>query len=153
MRLDIVPGGIFGHCDLFDVDTLTVIDHKVVGAEKHREYKRNGPGMRYRSQAHLYGKGWAHLGLTPKEVAIAFYPRGGLLSGLYVWSEPYDPSIADAALQRMDAITEAAVVLDVEHHPERYAMFEAETGHHCTYCPWLQPGSDTGKGCPGHLRS
>jgi hypothetical protein len=146
-----IRDGLTGSCDLFDCDSWTVIDHKIVGTASMRTYKRDGPSTVYRAQAHLYGMGWARLGLPVHEVALAFYPRGGLLSGLYVWSEPYDPAIAQAALDRYDRIVEAAVALDVEHHPQRYRDLPRVAGHRCTYCPWLRPGDDTGHACPGHL--
>jgi hypothetical protein len=149
-RLEIAPG-LTGSCDLFDADTMTVIDHKVLGTTTMREYKTMGPPKEYRAQAHLYGKGYARLGLAVREVALAMYPRSGLLSGLHVWSEPFDESVADAAIARMHQITEAAVALDVEHHPENYRLIPRESSHRCTYCPWFKPGMDAGDGCPGHM--
>jgi hypothetical protein len=147
----LIVSGLIGSCDLFDVDHLAVIDHKVVGATAMTEYKRNGPPDAYRAQIHLYGKGYRKLGLPVSQVALAFYPRGGMLSGLYVWSEPFNETVADAALNRLWQITEAIVALDVEHHPERYAMIPRVSGHRCTWCPWLRPGSDKGDACPGYL--
>lgn len=149
-RLEIVAG-LGGSCDLYDADIATVIDHKVVGTTSMSKYKKEGPPDQYRAQAHLYGKGYANLGLPVKEVALAFYPRGGMLSGLHVWSEPFDPAIADTALQRMWTITETVAALDVEHAPERYALIPSEPGHRCTWCPWFKPGTPVGATCPGHL--
>lgn len=149
-RLEIAPG-LIGSCDLFDGDTLTVVDHKVLGTTTMREYKTMGPPPEYRKQAHLYGKGYLRLGLPVREVALVFYPRSGLLSGVHVWSEPFDEAIADEAIARLHQITEAAVALDVEHRVENYRLIPREPAHRCTYCPWFKPGADMGDGCPGHM--
>jgi hypothetical protein len=144
----IVPG-MPGHCDCYDVDTATVIDWKFPGVTKMTAYKKGGPSLQYRSQAHLYGKGWSQLGAPVKDVAIVFFPRGGMLSGMHIWSEPFDVAIADAALARYYGTTELALALDVEHFPENYMRIPATKGHACTYCNWFKPGDDTGTGCPG----
>jgi hypothetical protein len=149
-RLQIVPG-LIGSCDLYDADHAAVIDHKVVGTTAMTEYKRNGPLDTYRAQVHLYGKGYRRLGLPVHQVALAFFPRGGMLAGLHVWSEPFDETVADAALARVWQITEAIVALNVEHYPERYQHIPRVTGHRCTWCPWLRPGPDKGDACPGYL--
>lgn len=95
---ELLPAG--GKCDLYDADRLVVIDHKIVGTASQKKYKANGPGRQYRAQAHLYGKGHRLEGKPVEHVAIAFWLRGGRLTDLYVWTEPYDESIADAALER-----------------------------------------------------
>jgi len=138
-----------GHCDCLDIDTLTVIDWKNVGVEPMREYRKNGPSEVYRCQAHLYGLGWTRKGIPIREVAIVFFSRGGLLSKMHIWSEPYNEQLALDTLDRYDKVVELSVALDVEHHPERYKLIETSPGHHCRYCNWLSPGPDTGIGCPG----
>lgn len=147
----LVTDGLIGSCDLYDADTATVIDHKVVGATTMKEYVRNGPSSQYRIQAHCYGKGFHRLGLPVQNVAIAFYPRSGQLAGLHVWSEAFDETVADAALDRLWKITEAVDTLGVEYHAERYAFIPATPGHSCTWCPWFQPGAAVGVTCPGHM--
>lgn len=147
-----VREGLTGSADLYDADDGgTVIDHKIVGETSMRTYKREGPSAQYRSQIHLYGRGLINLGLPVSTVAIAFFPRGGMLSGLHVWSEPFDPAVAEAALARHDQILEAACALGVDEHPERYAEFPTQTGHRCTWCPFFSPGSEVGRACPGHM--
>lgn len=143
--------GLVGSCDLFDVDTFTVIDHKVIGETMMSEYKKNGPPAQYRAQAHLYGMGFERLGLPVREVALAFYPRAGMLAGLHVWSEPYSPAVAEAALARHDQILELACAFGVDEHPDRYQLIPRTPSHACNWCPWFQPGPDTGVTCPGHL--
>lgn len=146
-----IRDGLTGTLDLYDADHATVIDHKVPGATSLAEQKKRGPRAGYIAQAHLYGFGLARLGLPVSDVALAMYPRGGLLSGLWIWTEPYDPAVALAALERHDAILEAVTALNVTEHPERYQLLPRETGHHCTYCPYWTAGPDTGNGCPGML--
>lgn len=96
---------ITGSCDLYDIETNTVIDHKVVGATKLNTIPKKGPGDQYRIQAHLYGLGWSLRGYEVNEVAVKFYPRNNpsLLAG-YFWSEKYDENIALDALQRANEI-------------------------------------------------
>ena len=146
----LLPGG---SCDLYDTWTETVIDHKVVGTSSMQRYKRDGPRRQYRVQLHVYGLGWEIAGRAPRNVALAFYPRGGLLSGLWVWTEPYDGQIAIDAITRLTSIRQLTISLDPEAHPERWALIPATADHGCTYCPWWRPGStDLSSGCPGEVR-
>ncbi len=144
--------GLSGSCDLYDVDNGgTAIDHKIIGETAMRSYKRDGPTPQYRAQIHLYGLGLVNLGLPVSTVAIAFYPRGGMLSGMHVWTEPYDPAVAHDALARHDQILEAACALGVDEHPENYVHIPTQPGHRCTWCPFFSPGAEVGRACPGHM--
>jgi hypothetical protein len=147
-KFNIAPG-MPGHCDCLDTDTWTVMDWKFPGTSKMSEYKSKGPSPLYRAQAHLYGKGWVDLGAPIKDVAIVFLPRGGFLSGMYIWSEPYELVRAEAALERYYDVTNLAVALDVEHYPQNYKLIPTVRGHDCTYCEWFKPGEDKGTSCPG----
>lgn len=145
-----LPAGISGSCDLYDRETGGVIDWKVTSPDNIKKYRRSGPGRQYRTQAHLYGLGMLLAGEHPRYVADVFLPRGGLLSGLHVWSEPFDPSVAADAITRYQATRDALVAVDPELHPERWAMFPTADAH-CNWCPFHLPMSaDLGKGCPGH---
>lgn len=106
---ELLPSG--GKCDLYDAHTHTVIDHKIVGQEPLKKYRLNGPGEQYRTQAHLYGLGYANAGHHVKNVAVAFWKRGGRLSDLYVWTEHYQPQIALDALERYRIIRDQALTL------------------------------------------
>jgi hypothetical protein len=147
-RLEVRPG-LEGSCDAYDVRRHAVVDHKVVGPSKLREYKISGPSEQYRKQVHIYGKGYRRLGLPVREVAIAFYPRAGQLSGMHVWSEPFNEAIADETIARVDTVLQLVVEMDVEHHPEHYKAIPRQPGRNCLYCPWMRPGPDTGRACPG----
>jgi len=139
--------GLSGSCDLYDTHTDTVIDHKVVGSTTLADAKAHGPTPQYRIQVHTYGLGWERLGKQPREVAIAYWPRSGYLSGLYVWREPYDRSIADAALDRLSNISAAALSLDIVEHPERTALIPAAPSDSCSHCAYKSSAARDG-GCP-----
>lgn len=141
-----------GSCDAYDTHTHTVIDHKVVGDSSMRHYRRNGVREQYRIQAHLYGLGWENAGHTPATVALAFYPRGGMLGGLWVWSEPYDRQAALDALTRLGTIRDLLIALDPESRPPMWTHIPATPSGSCRFCPWWRPAStDLSIGCPGEL--
>lgn len=92
---------ITGSTDLFDLDTGTVVDWKIVGQTTLLSSKANGPIPQYRRQIHLYGYGLTRRGLTVKNVAIAFLPRNHVtLSAAYLWAEPYNEHIALRTIAR-----------------------------------------------------
>lgn len=136
--------GVSGSCDLYDVERATVIDHKVVGHTALKKYTDQGPSSQYRTQVHLYGKGYRQAGYPVEEVAIAFYPRSGYLTDLHVWAEPYNETVADQALARAATIQQLTKVLPVGQipaHPDQAA---------CTWCPFYRPGGPAdATGCPG----
>lgn len=144
----LVPKGSF---DAYFIPTRTVMDWKFPGSTKFKEYTKNGPGDVYRKQAHLYGFGCEEAGLPVEEVAIVFMSRAGTLSGMHVWSEPYDRSVAEEALDRVSRVHMISLELDVARHPENFREFPKSPGDACRYCPWLNPGPDTGVTCPGDL--
>ena len=98
---------ITGHADLFDIETGTVTDWKIVGKttlDKVRRARHPGPG--YRIQSHAYGRGFVRRGLTVTTVQVAFLPRNEpSLSGAFIWSEPYDEQVALDALERADRLS------------------------------------------------
>lgn len=136
---------VTGSSDLYDRFTGTVIDHKVVGPTQLKKYKAHGPGDQYRSQGHLYGRGFTRAGLRVKRVMIVFLPRNGSLDDAYIWSETYDEQVALDALQRVTGISLVTA-----------ALGHAALGHleavesYCAMCPYLRRGStDLAAGCPG----
>lgn len=106
---------ITGHADLFDLATGEVTDWKIVGKSTLTKVKANGPTPTYRQQAHLYGRGFTRRGLQVNRVRIAFLPRNEpSLAGAHIWSEPYDESIALAALARADMFATAIAMLGLD---------------------------------------
>jgi hypothetical protein len=145
-----LPFGISGSSDLYDRDIAAVVDWKVTSLDSIRRYRRSGPGQQYRVQAHLYGLGMLLAGERPQHVADVFLPRGGLLDGLWIWTEPFSPKVAADALKRYDATRTALIMLDPEKHPERWALFPTAPAY-CEWCPFYLPRSgDLSQGCPGH---
>jgi hypothetical protein len=141
-----------GSCDLYDTWTGGVIDWKVVGAAALKRHKLSGPSQRYVVQGHLYGLGFRRLGLWVNTVSLALLPRAGMLTGLTTWTTGYDESIALAALSRLGDIACLTYDLDLENHPERWAMVPAAPSSSCNYCPMFKAGSPVdGAGCPGEL--
>lgn len=104
---ELLPKG--GNLDLYVISRKTVVDHKTTSLEKLRAYRLNGPGQQYRYQGHLYGRGLRLMGVDVEHVAIAFWPRGGRLSDLWVWTEPYSEQVAVEALDRYRTIRDLAL--------------------------------------------
>lgn len=138
-----------GSADLYDRLSAVNNDWKLVGKSSHDKYRRQGPGEKYRIQAHLYGLGQANAGHPPARVAVTFIGRHHELM-VHVWSEPYDERIAVAALARLDRIRTQAMQLEPDQHPENWAAIPTPDKPNCRFCPWLKPGStDLATGCPG----
>lgn len=124
---------ITGHSDLFHVPTGTVIDHKIIGPSQLKKYRLHGPGDQYRTQAHLYGKGFTDDGgWGPcRTVAIAFLPRDGELHQAYFWSEPYDPHLAAEALARANRLWALLQVVGIDQALATTTLCDDQW---CTWC-------------------
>jgi hypothetical protein len=141
--------GVSGTADLFDLNTKTVIDLKVPGTSKMTAYRKGGPSETYRIQAHLYGYGYTREGIEVDRVAIWFLPRAGSLASSFLWSEPYDESVALQTLSRYEDLLLLADELQVEHNPERLALIPKENSQ-CAFCPWYSKNStDNPAACNG----
>lgn len=140
---------ISGHVDLFDRVTGTVVDWKSVGPTQLRKYRSKGPGDQYRTQAHLYGRGYAGAGHTVNNVMIVFLARNGDLDDTVIWTEPYDERIALDALQRLSGIKLATTLTGPA------ALESLPTAdNYCTGCPFYRARStDVTKACPGHPKN
>jgi hypothetical protein len=144
---------IAGSADLYDRETGTVFDWKIVGVTSLQKYRRNGPGDQYRIQANLYGLGMENAGEKPKRVAIVFLPRHHVLEP-YVWVDEYRRDVAEQGLARLDAIRELVLKTDPEANPQLWALFPTSPEARCIFCPWHKTGSvDLTVGCPGHTKA
>jgi len=142
--------GLSGTVDLFDVANGIVIDHKCVGATSMKARKLEGPTHQQLVQLHIYAYGLEQQGHEVKQVALAFYPLGGMLSGLHVWVGDYNEQIALDAMSRMDDLITLLTAADVEENPENWKVIPIEPSRTCNYCPWYTPDSDDlTKGCAG----
>lgn len=90
---------IWGSTDLLDTQARMTVDWKIVGDNSLRKY-RSGPSPVYRTQAHLYAKGWNDAGIPVDHVSIYFLPRNKQMRYGFWWHEPYQPQIAETALAR-----------------------------------------------------
>src|ERR1700752_1563748 len=96
-------------------------------------YKKHGPGKTYRTQVHLYGKGFVNAGLPVEQVAIMFIPRGGTLTSSHIWGEPYDQAIADAAIARRNKAIALCSDFNLDKPPDRYGWLP-KSGPDCIFC-------------------
>ena len=141
-----IPGYMSGTIDLFDHATGTVIDHKVTGATAMAKVKKGIISEQYKVQGHLYGLGLIAAGFDVRHVAICHWSRTGMLKDAQYWTEPYDEAIAEAALQRLDAI-KVMITPGVSSLP----MIPTGDGF-CIYCPHYSPANtDIEQACPGHV--
>lgn len=148
-RVEARPG-LAGTLDLFDRNSGTVIDHKCVGASSMKARKADGPTEQQIVQLNIYGFGLEQQGYEVKKIALAFYPLGGMLTGLHIWIGDYDRDKAVAAMARLDSTVELLAMLDPEEHPERWELVPASSSRNCSYCPWYVLGSDNlATGCSG----
>lgn len=130
---------IFGTADIFDIDSGTVGDWKLVGKNSMARYRGKGPGNQYRVQAHAYGRGFARAGHLVNTVAVIFLPRdddlliddSGNAVGSYVWSEPYDESVVTAALDRCTGLVELIGAVGID---EVCAMAKRCNDYFCPWC-------------------
>lgn len=132
-----------GSADLFDRLTGTVVDWKIVGPSRIKIYKSKGPGPQYRSQAHLYGRGFQRAGYPVRQVMIAFLPRNGELSASYFWSEQWDETVATTALSRATGLAQLIAAIGVDTVVDMYPPCADE------WCPWCH---DPTKITPGKTR-
>jgi hypothetical protein len=145
---------VTGHCDLFNVPRMMVVDHKSAGPDKMKEVLKLGPSQAYQTQVQLYGYGYEQAGYEVKKVALAFYPRSGLLRNLFTWVAPYDRTVAEAALARVPAIGQKLLYLDVLNNPHRWEQVDATPGHDCGFCDHyrfdrMPEEGASDQGCPG----
>lgn len=93
-----------GKCDAFDTETSTVVDFKIVGNASLKAAK-DMPKAQYRTQIHLYGRGWELRGQTPSSVAIFHLPRNKpSLADAVWWEVSYSREEALRALARAERI-------------------------------------------------
>ena len=148
-RVEVAPG-IKGTADLYRRNT--VIDHKVPADTTMAKVKKGVISETYKVQVQAYGVGFASLGYVVENVAIAFWPRGrgAWLGGLEVWTDVFRPEIVTAALNRWYAIANAAIELDLEHHPARAELIATADGP-CNWCPFHDvTGRAPAPSCKGH---
>lgn len=151
--------GLNGHTDVYDIWTHTVLDHKFPGVTSIRKYRKatdpmtgikGWPGQQYQWQAHTYGYGWAKMGFPVRKVAIAMYPRSGLIRDTWLWKETYSEDIAQMALDRMDWLLLGMNKAEGEGQLNEYMLGLSRDLEHCGWCAFFDKNStDPLKGCKG----
>lgn len=147
-----VTEALGGSCDLYDLDTDTVIDHKFLSATRLKKYMKNAPDTiprHYRVQIHLYGRGFRNKGFPVKNVMLHLLPRGGMLSGKETFVEEYDDAIVEETIARIVETLALCFDLNIDDHPEMYRVFPATGDEDCKYCPWHRPNPRTVLECDG----
>ncbi len=152
-----IETGLDGHVDVYDIWTHTVLDHKFPGVTSIRKYrKQRHPGQQYIWQAHVYGLGWARMGFPVRKVAIAMYPRSGLIRDTWLWQEDYDESVAREALARKDALLLGMNKAEMESGNEGLGRYLESLEHHtdnCGWCPFFnRESTDPTHSCRGPFR-
>jgi hypothetical protein len=144
--------GLKGTSDLFDIEEGMVIDHKCVGASSMKSRKRDGMTFQQRVQINLYGLGFENAGYKVNKVALAFYPLGGRLDGLYTIVEDYNRQLALNAIDRFAATQNLVWTIDPEKDQGAWDLIPKTTSYTCIYCPWYLPGSNNpAVGCSGEV--
>jgi len=147
-----VTAELAGTADLFDIENKMVIDHKCVGATAMKSRKQGGMTHQQRVQINLYALGIEReFGVgSVEKVALAFYPLGGRLDGLYTIVENFNRKLALDSIQRLEDTQILLWQLDPEANPNHWKLIPSAPNQTCSYCPWYLPSSkDISIGCPG----
>lgn len=131
--------GIKGSADCFDRELHVVIDWKSSTLKKIADFKRQGVPRPYEVQAHTYGAALADRGEDVRNVALVFIPIDGTLLSIWSWVVPFDRTIADAAVDRVDTL-----------RGRDPATVTACPSRLCGWCPAYSPNSaDLSVACTG----
>lgn len=151
---------VAGSGDAFDTDHDMVVDWKYVGStalDKLRNGIRLGKPVadqvsaEYRIQAHLYGMGHANKGRPVRFVRLVLLARSWKYDDSCEWTEPYDPAIAQAAIDRYWATVDLVHSLGGPTCGDLIAAVPATPGDACRWCPFFAPGQATNwAGCGGN---
>lgn len=140
-----------GTGDLLDRVFAVFVDHKFMGQWALKKLRTKGPSKTYRVQVHTYAYGARLRGEKVERVAIIAWPReGSSLDDLYIWEEPYDPTVAAEALKRVDDLKAWSdkMMADGSTGPE--VAGAAAIVPDCTYCPFhLKASKNITDGCNG----
>jgi hypothetical protein len=141
-----------GTGDLLDRRLRVFVDWKFMGTWSLKKLRTSGPSETYRVQIHTYAYGAAQRGEKVDQVAIVGMPRqGASLDEMYVWSEPFDRTVAEEALRRVDEIDQRLTELGRNGFISNGdAAKSFATAKDCNYCPFHLPGSsDLNHACNG----
>ncbi len=141
-----------GTADLMDRMLFVLEDFKCQGRWSRNKLKSQGPSRTYRVQAHVYAFGARQRGERIDYVAIVSLPRDeSTLDDMYVWVEPYNPSIAKEAFERVERIGEQVEpFIELTTREKALKAKEFDVADDCRFCPAYLPGArDITDGCDG----
>lgn len=150
-EMKVMAGPVPGHTDAYDKKFFAVIDYKNPGTTAMTEIRKGHIDQQYIEQVQMYGYGHVQAGRRVDRVALVFFPRAGYLQGTYVWSAPYDETIALAALDRVNRVAAGHRYYQIADNPANWEKIPATPSKSCTWCAWYKPDelSASGAGCPG----
>jgi hypothetical protein len=130
--------GCEGTCDLLDQFLHVLVDWKTTSKARLAKYVKDGPPVQYRVQVQVYAAGLRSAGYQVDQIALVFLPHDGALAQTWAWMTEPDQSIADAAIDRLDALRNLPGTPTAT--PDRY----------CGYCDHYNPrATNLQLGCPG----
>jgi hypothetical protein len=132
-----------GTGDLLDRRLRCFVDWKFMGTWALKALSTKGPSETYRVQLHTYAYGAAQRGEKVDWIALVGLPRqGSSLKEKYVWSEPYDKSVAVSALARVKRIAEDIREDQANSVPRIDTLQAMSIAKDCTFCDFHLPGSN-----------
>lgn len=136
--------GVSGSVDIFDRWYGRLVDLKTTSKSKISRVRFKGVTQGHKVQVQTYAAGLIAAGENVRSATLLYVPTDGTLADVYAASLPIDVSVADAAIDRLEAIQNR--VMDGEHPAE----FEAFVTPLCGWCPAYRPnGPLTSRSCPG----
>lgn len=153
-ELEVAPSPLVqGHTDLYHCPRFLVLDWKFPSPDNLRKMRQEGPSLQYQVQVQLYGLGHVNAGRKVERVGIVALGRQGWLKDMYVWTTPFDPDMAKAALQRIYDIGEWMIKKELPDSG-RWDLVSRTPSRLCSWCPWFNPqaAAPSTDGCPGHKR-
>lgn len=141
LEIAVEAQGLKGHVDCYDKINQRVIDWKTIKKNSARYFGANNRQQIWQIQ--LYGWLLKENGYSVKEVALVGLPRDGKMTDMLVHIEPYNPDIAQEALDHLANI-KAAVLQDDKPSPEKPIQFCAD------FCPFYDPSGEIG--CPSTVK-
>lgn len=131
--------GITGCCDGYDRRLRTVWDWKTTTLRNLGRVRREGPPPGSVVQVQGYAAGLVAAGEDVDAVALVYLPRDGALEEMYVWRGPFDRSVIDAAIDRVEGLRGSDP-----------AQVPASVTPLCGWCPFYRRGhTDLATACPG----
>jgi hypothetical protein len=144
-----------GHSDAYDTDECRVIDWKNPKADKVstlRQRMERGDLEGYKIQGMCYGLGMYRAGYRVDTVALMFLPMGGLLRNAAYVEWPFEPAVAQRALERLYAVGREVIELQRQRPGvDIWGLVPCDVSQLCGWCPFYNKSAveASQRGCPG----